>query len=208
MTNRRVTRPTRDALIAGAGAALTLTLLFALPVLAADLPSLDLRTVLANTTVTPPGRVTFREERHNPMLAEPLVLTGYLEYLELGVLRKVIETPFQEAFQVDAQHIIIERDGQSRKLSLNKSRSLRTILGAIEAILAGEADRLESDFDYELSGTVDSWTVRLTPISQRIAKQLESLQVSGDGESATGIRVDLAGGEWHQMEISPNVATQ
>ena len=208
MTNRRVTRPTRDALIAGAGAALTLTLLFALPVLAADLPSLDLRTVLTNTTVTPPGRVTFREERHNPMLAEPLVLTGYLEYLELGVLRKVIETPFQEAFQVDAQHIIIERDGQSRKLSLNKSRSLRTILGAIEAILAGEADRLESDFDYELSGTVDSWTVRLTPISQRIAKQLESLQVSGDGESATGIRVDLAGGEWHQMEISRNVATQ
>jgi hypothetical protein len=208
MTNRRATRPTRDALIAGAGAALTLTLLFALPVLAADLPSLDLRTVLANTTVTPPGRVTFREERHNPMLAEPLVLTGHLEYLELGVLRKVIETPFQEAFQVDAQHIIIERDGQTRKLSLNKSRSLRTILGAIEAILADEADRLESDFDYELSGTVDSWTVRLTPISQRIAKQLESLQVSGDGESATGIRVDLAGGEWHQMEISRNVATQ
>ena len=142
------------------------------------------------------------------MLAEPLVLTGHLEYLELGVLRKVIETPFQEAFQVDAQHIIIERDGQTRKLSLNKSRSLRTILGAIEAILAGEADRLESDFDYELSGTVDSWTVRLTPISQRIAKQLESLHVSGDGESATGIRVDLAGGEWHQMEISRNVATQ
>ena len=70
------------------------------------------------------------------------------------------------------------------------------------------SDRLESNFDYELSGTVDSWTVRLTPISQRIAKQLESLQVSGDGESATGIRVDLAGGEWHQMEISRNAATQ
>lgn len=208
MTNHRATRPTRNALIAGAGAALALTFFLVAPVLAADLPSLDLRTVLANTTVTPPGRVTFREERHNPMLAEPLVLTGHLEYLELGVLRKVIETPFQEAFQVDAQHIIIERDGQSRKLSLNRSRSLRTILGAIEAILAGEADRLESDFDYELSGTVDSWTVRLTPISQRIAKQLESLQVSGDGESATGIRVDLAGGEWHQMEISRNVATQ
>ena len=208
MTNRRATRPNRNALIASAGAALALTFFLVAPALATDLPSLDLRTVLANTTVTPPGRVTFREERHNPMLAEPLVLTGHLEYLELGVLRKVIETPFQEAFQVDAQHIIIERDGQTRKLSLNKSRSLRTILGAIEAILAGEADRLESDFDYELSGTVDSWTVRLTPISQRIAKQLESLQVSGDGESATGIRVDLAGGEWHQMEISRNVATQ
>lgn len=208
MTNRRAARPIRNTLIAGAGAALALMFFLVAPVLAADLPSLDLRTVLANTTVTPPGRVRFREERHNPMLAEPLVLTGHLEYLELGVLRKVIETPFQEAFQVDAQHIIIERDGQSRKLSLNKSRSLRTILGAIEAILAGEADRLESDFDYELSGTVDSWTVRLTPISQRIAKQLESLQVSGDGESATGIRVDLAGGEWHQMEISRNVATQ
>jgi hypothetical protein len=135
------------------------------------------------------------------LLEVPLVLTGYLEYLEAGVLRKAIETPFQEALLVNTDHIVIERQGETRKLSLNKSRSLKTILGAIEAILAGEADKLAAVFDYELSGTAGSWSVKLTPISRRIARQLTSLQVYGDDESVTSIRVDLKDGEWHQMDI-------
>jgi hypothetical protein len=179
----------------------TLLLMSLSTVAAADASSLELQTVLASTTVTPPARVGFHEQRHNPLLEVPLVLTGYLEYLEAGVLRKAIETPFQEALLVNTDHIVIERQGETRKLSLNKSRSLKTILGAIEAILAGEADKLAAVFDYELSGTAGSWSVKLTPISRRIARQLTSLQVYGDDESVTSIRVDLKDGEWHQMDI-------
>ena len=81
---------------------------------------LDLDTVLRNIAVAPPARVGFREERHNPLLKEPMVLTGYLEYLEAGRLRKVIETPFEEAFLVDADQIEIERNGEIQKLPLKK----------------------------------------------------------------------------------------
>ena len=183
----------------GAICQLALTGLLALTTLSGS--SLELKTVLENTTITPPGRVDFREERHNQLLKEPMVLTGYLEYLETGRLRKVVETPFEEAFLIEKDQIAVERDGKTRKLGLRKSKSLTTMLRGIEAILTGQADRLESIFHYELSGTDCSWSLQLTPISQRIARHLTGLQVKGDGRSVTSIRIDLDGGEWHLMDI-------
>ena len=163
--------------------------------------SLELDAVLDSATVTPPSRVGFQEERHNPMLQGPMMLTGYLEYLSAGVLHKVIQTPFEEALLVDHGQVTIERNGEVRRLAVGRSRSLKTILGAIEAILSGDSKKLESIFDYELSGTNEAWSVRLTPISRRIAKQLKSLQVKGDDQALSSIRVDLETGEWHVIHI-------
>lgn len=162
---------------------------------------LELNAVLDSVAVTPPSRVYFREERHNPMLQDPMMLTGYLEYLGAGVLHKVIQTPFEEALLVDHDQVTIERDGEVRRLALGRSRSLKTILVAIEAILSGDSNKLESIFDYELSGTSDEWSVRLTPISRRIAKHLSSLQIKGGDQALSSIRVDLEAGEWHVIHI-------
>jgi hypothetical protein len=163
--------------------------------------SLDLDTVFENTAVVPPARVGFREERHNPLLKEPLVLTGYLEYLEAGRLRKVVETPFEEAFLIDADQIEIKRNGETRKLSLKKTKFLRIMLGGIEAILAGRADNLASVFRYELSGTSSSWSLRLEPLSQSVSKHMSNIRVTGDDKSVISIRFELQEGEWHLMEI-------
>jgi len=163
--------------------------------------SLELDEVLEKAAVAPPSRVEFREERYNPMLKEPLVLTGHLEYLSDGVLRKTIETPFEESFLIESDHIIIERAGDVRTLPLKKSRSLRTILGTIEAILSGQADEIESEFTYQIGGTSRAWSVMLAPLSRGMRRQLVSLQVTGNDQSVTSIRVDLKGGEWHVMEI-------
>lgn len=163
--------------------------------------SLELDVILAKAAVTPPSRVGFREERHNPMLKEPLVLTGHLEYLSDGVLRKTIATPFEESFLIDSDRIIIERAGDVRTLPLKKSRSLRTILATIEAILSGQSDKIESAFSHEIGGTARAWSVMLAPVSRSMRRQLVSLQVNGDDQSVTSIRVDLKGGEWHIMEI-------
>jgi hypothetical protein len=163
--------------------------------------SLDLETVFANTAVVSPARVAFREQRHNPMLKEPVVLTGYLEYLEPGRLRKVIETPYQEAFLVTGDYIEISRDGESRRLSLSKSRPIRSMLGGIEAILAGQIERLDSQFDHELTGDLLDWSLLLEPKSRRVAKHLQSMLVKGGEERMSSIRINLNEGEWSLMEI-------
>jgi hypothetical protein len=163
--------------------------------------SLDIQTVLTSATIAPPATVGFREERHNKMLKEALILTGYLEYIEAGRLRKVVESPFQEAFLIDNDRIEIERDGETRTLSLSKNRTLQAMLGGIEAILAGQIARVERVFSYQLSGTADDWSIQLTPHSSRIAKHLTGLLVTGNSGAVTSIRIDLKDGEWHLMEI-------
>jgi hypothetical protein len=157
--------------------------------------------VLENTAVAPPASVEFREVRHNPLFKEPMVLTGYLEYIKAGRLRKVVETPFEEAFLIDTDHIEMERNGKIRKLSLNKSKFLKVMLGGIEAILAGQSEHLTSVFSYELSGTSNSWSLRLKPLSRSASVHLKSLLVTGNKDSLTSIRFDLRDGEWHLMEI-------
>jgi len=164
--------------------------------------SLDLKTVLENTAVTPPDRVVFREERHNPMLKEPIKLTGYLEYLKPGRLRKVVETPFEEAFLITENYIEIERDGETRRLSLGKSKPIRAMLGGIEAVLAGQTDILASLFRYELSGTASDWSLRLEPISRRVSAHLTVMLVKGDDDSVNSIRLELKDDEWSLMEMS------
>ena len=163
--------------------------------------SLELDAILEKAAVTPPSRVGFREVRHNPMLKEPLVLTGHLEYLSDGVLRKTIATPFEESFLIESDRIVIERAGDVRTLPLKKSRSLRTILGTIEAILSGQTDKIESEFTHQIGGTPRAWSVMLAPVSRSMRRQLVSLQVTGDDRSVTSIRIDLKGGEWHVMEV-------
>lgn len=166
--------------------------------------ALDLRTVLENTAVVPPAQVGFQEERHNPIFEEPMLLTGRLEYLAGGTLRKVIETPFEEDILIEAGHVVVARDGETRKLALNRSRALKTILGAIEAILSGNSDNLEAVFHCELSGTDDAWALQMTPISRSVAKRITRLEVRGDGHSVTSIRINLQDDEWHLMSITRN----
>lgn len=166
--------------------------------------SVDLNTVFENTAIAAPARVGFREERFNPMLKEPIVLTGYLEYIKPGYLRKVIETPFEESFLIADDHIEIVQAGKTRRLSLSKSKPIRAMLGGIEAILAGQTERLASLFHYELTGTQYSWSLSLKPRSKRIASHLTSMLVKGDENAMSSIRIDMKNGEWSLMEIVHN----
>ena len=162
---------------------------------------LNLQDVLDNTAVTPPARVGFREERHNRMLKEPIVLTGYLEYVSPGHLRKVIETPEAESFLIADGQIEIVQDGKTRRLSLGKSKPLQAMLGGIEAILAGHTEQLNESFDAELSGASDDWSLQLKPKSRRISAHLTGMQVKGDSNAVNSIRIDMKDGEWSLMEI-------
>lgn len=166
--------------------------------------TLELATVLENTTVSPPARVSFREERHSRMLKEALVLTGYLEYLEEGRLRKVVETPFSESLLVDGNRIEVSRNGEVRTIALSRSKALNVMLDGIEAILTGQIDRLNALFKYTLSGTSDNWALHLTPRSRQVSSRLHALHVVGDASSVTSIRFDLNEGEWHLLEILPD----
>ena len=161
----------------------------------------DVADILKRVAITPPAKVAFREERHNSMLREPLVLTGYLEYLAPGQMKKVIESPFEEAFTVSDKAVEIERDGEIQKLSLRRSRSLKTLLGGIEAIISGNETELRETFDLELQESPDGWSIHFTPRSKRIARNLENLHVTGSGDVIDTICINLSADEWQKIEL-------
>lgn len=163
--------------------------------------SADLATILGKTAVEPPARIAFREERHNPMFKEPMVLEGHLEYLDSGTLRKLVQIPFEEDILVADNRITVVRDGKTRRVSLNRSRALKTMLGAIEAVLAGDRDRLEASFRCEVAAADDGWSLRMTPLSKSVAKRLSLLEVTGNEQAVTSIRISLPNDEWHLMQI-------
>lgn len=163
--------------------------------------SADLATILAATAVEPPARIGFREERHNPMFTEPMLLEGSLEYLGSGTLRKRVEIPFEEDILVEDDRITVIRDGRTRSVSLNRSRALKAILGAIEAVLAGDQGRLEASFRCEIMASGDGWSLRMTPLSSDVAKRLSLLEVTGNEQAVTSIRISLPNDEWHLMQI-------
>lgn len=78
---------------------------------------------------------------------------------------------------------------------------MRAMFGGIEAILAGEPDKLASLFGYELTGTAKAWTMRLEPLSSRISAHLTAMLVEGDENTVSSIRMELKDGEWSLMEL-------
>jgi hypothetical protein len=163
--------------------------------------ALELTAVFASAGITPPARVRFEEARYNPLFEVPLELSGYLEYPAPGSLHKVVEAPFSEAFRIDDGNIRMQVDGEERELPAAAGRGLEAILGAIEAILSGDVAKLETIFEYELTGAEDDWSLELTPRSRRMSRQLERLTVSGTTDSVSTIVIDLHDGERHVMEI-------
>ena len=161
----------------------------------------DVVEILNRVAINPPAKVAFREERHNSMLQEPLVLNGYLEYLAPGQMRKVVETPYREVFTITDSAVEIERDGQNQKLSLRRSRSLKTLLSGIEAIISGDENQLMDSFELELHESDRDWSIRFTPRSRRVARNLEGLYVSGSDDVIVSIRVYLCDGEWQLIEL-------
>jgi hypothetical protein len=97
--------------------------------------------------------------------------------------------------------IEIQQDGKSKRLSLNKSKPLQALLGGIEAVLAGQTDKLADTFDYDLAGSDCDWTLTLVPKSKRIASHLSAMTVRGDDSVTRSIRIDQNDDEWSLMEI-------
>ena len=163
--------------------------------------ALELGTLLDRVRVTPPERVVFRELRYNSLLQEPMELSGYLEYLGPGKMRKVIESPFQEALLVDGDRIEISRDGRTRRLSLRTRKPALLMLQSIESLLAGNVESLNRHFETTLSGSEDDWRLQLTPKSEQLARRLSGISVCGSREAIDSFRFEMQNGEWQQMQV-------
>lgn len=123
---------------------------------------------------------TFQEEKTLAMLQEPLITHGVLYYRAPAYLRKQTLEPQPEDFQADGDWLTIKMSDQDRRdFNLNGHPQLRAFVEAVRATQGGDQATLERYYRLTFAGTLDDWSLRLTPRDPRITEYLTLITVWG-----------------------------
>lgn len=117
------------------------------------------------------------------LLTEPLVVSGELEHRSDGALIRRVLQPYRETTTVQANDVLIERDGSKpRRFSLDRAPELRGMLTSFGAILKGDRETLDQHFDVAVHGLDEHWRIELSPHDARLRKRLSGIRIDGIGD--------------------------
>lgn len=145
--------------------------------------------------------IAFVEKRQNALLEVPLVLYGDVIFTADGALSKQIERPIQERVTITADDMELERDGRTRRVSLDKRTGVRVFYAGMRALLSGDVDELFELFDVAAEESDDRWSIRLVPKDEALRTFVEQLTISGQGGRVIGVHTVQPGGDWQQMSF-------
>src|SRR5699024_4833175 len=109
-----------------------------------------------------PSRTPFVELRPSRLLKAPLRLEGEYRRPDGDVLVREVRTPYAETTTVGDGEAVIERAGRApRRVSLDRAPELAGLRGSFEALLAGDREVLEREFEVRAEGSRERWTLHL-----------------------------------------------
>jgi hypothetical protein len=143
----------------------------------------DSAALIARLARTPPATTAFTEVRFSALLAEPLVVSGMLDYEGAGVLNRRVETPYREATTISGETVRVERPGDApRTFALRRAPELRGLLTGMIGLLTGDGSFIGKHFTVTTAGDDSSWRLDLEPIDNRLRQRLSSIRVWGGGD--------------------------
>lgn len=130
------------------------------------------------------------------VLDKPLVVSGELSWLGGDRLQRRVLAPTKETATIADGEVTQEREGKKpRSFSLKRAPQLKVLLDSFVALLAGDPTALSQSFDVKLSRGAQRWTLALTPLDARVAKQISAIHVYGAGTEAACMRMDEGDGD-------------
>ena len=142
--------------------------------------ALDPDALIARLAKPAPASIAFTEVRVSPLLREPLVVSGELEFSGPGSLDRHVRKPYREDTSIRGESVRVEREGeQSRSFALKRAPELRGLLTGFSSLLTGDVPGLRRSFDVQAQGTEQSWTLQLVPLDARARKRLQKLEIVG-----------------------------
>ena len=150
----------------------------------------DLDSLLASLAREPPQSIAFVETHSSPLLEHDLVVAGRLEFLGTRKLSRVVNEPYEERTDIDGNDVQIQREGQpARHFSLRRSPELGGLLTAFSALLEGDREALEREFELRPVVAGDAWQLMLTPRGANSRDRIAGMRVRGVGDTPTCIVV-------------------
>lgn len=156
----------------------------------------DTAALIARLARPPPATISFAEVRFSALLAEPLVVSGMLDYAADGALTRRVEVPYREATTIRDETVRIERDGeQPRTFALRRAPELRGFVTGMLGLLSGDSKLIDTHFGITATGDDAYWRLELVPLDDRLKQRLRNIIVAGRMDEARCFSiVDTQGG--------------
>jgi hypothetical protein len=157
----------------------SLALLLLLPT-AAWCAAPELQSLLASLARPAPSSASFVEAHFSALLAQPLVVSGKLEYLGPGNLARTVESPYHERSEIKGGTATVERSGEPpRRFSLERAPQMQSLVASFAGLLSGNYAALERGFTLDLHGDASHWLLGLVPRDPKARETIRSITVSG-----------------------------
>jgi hypothetical protein len=148
--------------------------------LATGAAALDADALIAKLARPAPASVAFAEVRVSPLLREPLVVSGELEFSGPASLDRHVREPYREDTSIRGESVRVEREGeQPRSFALKRAPELRGLLTGFSALLTGDVPGLKRSFEVQAQGSNESWTLQLVPLDSRARRRLQKIEITG-----------------------------
>lgn len=151
------------------------------------------------------GHVSFTEVQHLAMLDQPLHSSGELLYDAPDRLEKRTLQPKPEDLVLAQGTLIMQRGSRHRALSLRDYPQAVPLVESIRATLAGDRKSLEQYFVLKFSGTLESWTLELTPRDPAVARSVERVRIAGEHDAIRTVEIRQRDGDTSLLTIGPEL---
>jgi hypothetical protein len=149
------------------------------------------------------GEARFTEERFVSTFDSPLRSAGVLSFAAPDRFARHTLEPRPESMELDGSLLTLRRGGRTQRMALDSLPELGALLEAVRGTLSGDAEALRRHFSIELGGNAQTWRLTLAPRDTRLASQVRSVQIVGQGASPRSVELLLAGGDRSLMLIEP-----
>jgi hypothetical protein len=152
--------------------------------------------ILAGMAKTPPVSTPFVQVSYRGVLARPLVVSGTLRWLGGDRLEREVTKPFRATAKLGGGELSVQRgDGEVHRTPLSRAPQAAAMLAGFRALLGGDVSALEQDFTLAADGSKAHWVVKLTPRTNQLKRQLESIVIDGRGEEPRCLTVTDPNGD-------------
>jgi hypothetical protein len=131
-------------------------------------------------------RGNFTQEKYLRALPQPLVSTGTFVLARDRGLLWFLREPLQQDYRISASGIA-RRDASNWHPAHQQGAAARQN-DLFLAVLRGDTEALQRDFELELSGTADTWALTLTPRSKLLGQIFTRILIQG---GSTAERIEL-----------------
>ena len=180
-----------------------LALLLALGTAPLHAQTFDLKTLMQRMAQRKGGEARFTEERTVKGIDGPLMSSGTLSFTAPDRFARHTLQPTKESMEVQGRTLLLKRGNRTRQMEMDMVPEVGALLDAMRATLTGDAALLQRHFGTELTGNDAKWVLRLKPRDERLARQVQQIELVGQAADLRSIELQLANGDRSLMLLEP-----